>query len=274
MPAAIDPNKAKTARRVIEVLEFFDEERRHATVMDIARRYNRPQSSTSELLSILVDMGLLYKEPASRSYMPTPRAAMLGSLFQPNAVRDGRLSMLTDRLVAQTGLGTAVLGMVCLNAQVYRWMAGTNPLPASGDGVAGGAQTPLYDSAGGWLLLATLAADRREGVLRRLRAEAPPERRFSPSEILERVQECAQRGYAIGPAGFDTAADMCAVLLPRETGERPMVLSLVYEARDEVDPKALVALLQSSVQGLSQPNNSVSLRTAQAGGSDQVSSAA
>jgi DNA-binding IclR family transcriptional regulator len=276
MPAAIDPNKAKTARRVIEVLEFFDEERRHATVMDIARRYNRPQSSTSELLSILVDMGLLYKEPASRSYMPTPRAAMLGSLFQPNAVRDGRLSMLTDRLVSQTGLATAVLGMVCLNAQVYRWMAGTTALPAAitGEGVSGGAQTPLSDSAGGWLLLSTLAADRREGVLRRLRAEAPPERRFSPADILGRVQECGQRGYAIGPAGFETTSEMCAVLLPREAGERPMVLGLVYEPREDVDAKALVALLQGSVQGLGQPNNSVTLRTTQAGASDQVPSAA
>ena len=53
-------NKAKIARRVIEVLEYFDDNHREATVMDIVRRYNRPQSSTSELLSSLVDLGLLY----------------------------------------------------------------------------------------------------------------------------------------------------------------------------------------------------------------------
>src|ERR1700756_2628914 len=119
-----DPNKAKTARRVIEVLEFFDEQNRQATVMDIARRYNRPQSSTSELLAILVDMGLLYKDPNSRSFTPTPRAAMLGSQCQPTLVRDGRLSMMMDRLVAQTGQGAAVLGMVGLQVQMFRWMPG------------------------------------------------------------------------------------------------------------------------------------------------------
>ena len=53
------PNKAKIARRVIEVLDFFDDENREASVMDIVRRYGRPQSSTSELLASLVELGLL-----------------------------------------------------------------------------------------------------------------------------------------------------------------------------------------------------------------------
>src|ERR1700751_2845681 len=153
MGTARDQNKAKTARRVIEVLEFFDEQNRHATVMDIARRYKRPQSSTSELLAILVEMGLLYKDANSRCFMPTPRAAMLGSLFQPSIVRDGRLSMMVERLSAQTGLGVAVMGMVRLAVQIFRWLDGVRPLTTSlAHGLAGGAQAPLYANAAGWLL--------------------------------------------------------------------------------------------------------------------------
>ena len=56
--ALAESNKAKIAKRVIEVLEFFDEEHPQATVMDIVRRFDRPQSSTSELLSTLVDTAL------------------------------------------------------------------------------------------------------------------------------------------------------------------------------------------------------------------------
>src|SRR5579871_2967131 len=145
MATVLDPNKAKTARRVIEVLEYFDEQRRQATVMDIARRYKRPQSSTSELLAILVEMGLLYKDSSARYYTPTPRAAMLGSLFQPSPVRDGRLAMLTDRLVAQTGLGTGLMGMVGLNVQMYHWMEGLKPL-ASVTPLHGGLQAELCES--------------------------------------------------------------------------------------------------------------------------------
>lgn len=257
MGIGLDPNKAKTARRVIEVLEFFDEQNRQATVMDIARRYNRPQSSTSELLTILVEMGVLYKDPSSRSYKPTPRAAMLGSLCQPNVVRDGRIAMLTERLVAQTGLGTAFMGMVGLHVQIFRWMAGSKPFAAT---IHGGLQQKLCDSAAGWLLLSTIAPERREGVIRRLRAEAPDDRKFSCSTLSERVHECGRGGYAVGPAGFSPTADMCAVLLPSDPGERPMVLGFVYEPADEIDPAALVALLQKSVQSCAgQASNSVSL---------------
>ena len=123
--AQIESNKAKIAKRVIEVLEFFDEDHPQATVMDIVRRFDRPQSSTSELLSSLVDLGLLHKDPCSRSYSPTPRAAMLGAAVQPKLVRDGVLTGLIDRLSAQTGLGVAVFGMVrggrvCLNRDRQR----------------------------------------------------------------------------------------------------------------------------------------------------------
>ena len=118
-------NKAKIARRVVEVLEFFDDTHRQATVMDIVRRYDRPQSSTSELLSSLVELGLLYKDPFTRSYSLTARASLIGTSGQAEYVRDGRVVRLLDRLVAQTGLSVALFGMVGLNAQIVSWRAGT-----------------------------------------------------------------------------------------------------------------------------------------------------
>jgi DNA-binding IclR family transcriptional regulator len=276
MPTGLDPNKAKTARRVIEVLEFFDEQNRHATVMDIARRYKRPQSSTSELLAILVEMGLLYKDASSRVFMPTPRAAMLGSLFQPGMVRDGRLSLMTERLAAQTGLGVAVMGMVGLDVQVFRWIGGTRAAPAGlPHGLAGGAQAPLYDNAAGWLLLSTLAPERRDGVLRRLRAEAPDERKFNPAELAERIQAVGQAGDVVGPAGFGSTAETCAVLLPAEAGDRPMVVGFVYEPSDKVDPAALMRLLKDSVERCVAYNGQiVDLEEHRIGAEDEVRPAA
>src|SRR6516165_9678709 len=106
--ATLESNKAKIAKRVIEVLEFFGARNQPATVMDIARRYGRPQSSTSELLSSLVEMGLLYKDAASRSFTPTPRLATLGVSGQPDIIRDGRLFNYMDRL-AQTTRQTVAL---------------------------------------------------------------------------------------------------------------------------------------------------------------------
>lgn len=250
MTAILDPNKAKTARRVIEVLEYFDENNRHATVKDIVRRYNRPQSSTSELLASLVEMGLLYKDRSSRSYSLTPRAAILGSLSQPEVVRDGTLATLIDRLSAQSGLGVVLIGMVGLNAQIFRWKSGTKSLAiAAADRLCGGLQDRLCDSAGGLLLLSTLSPDRREGIIRRLNAEAPAAAKFNHAEMRDRVQECATRGYARSAAGFGTRAEMCTVLLPSEADEPPMALGFIYEPSDSINVDALLAYLQRSVQG-------------------------
>lgn len=246
--APAESNKAKIARRVIEVLEYFDEEHPQATVMDIVRRFDRPQSSTSELLSSLVDLGVLYKDPCSRSYSPTPRAAMLGTGVQPAIVRGGHLVGLIDRLAAQTGLAMAVFGMVGLKVQIYRWRAGTRPLRAARSGnFSGGQQEHLSDSAPGWLLLSTVMQPRRDGMIRRLNAEAAAERKFTFSEMASRVQQCRDRGYATGPAGFRSQAESTAVLLPGLPETQPLVIGFVYEQSDQIDRAKLLQSLTAAL---------------------------
>lgn len=249
MARAPEPAKAKTARRVIEVLEYFDENNRQATVMDIVRRYNRPQSSTSELLASLVDMGLLYKDAGSRSYTLTPRAAILGSLSQPAPVRDGRLSVLIDQLGAQTGLAVALVGMVGLNAQLFRWKAGAARIATrEGEDLFGGEQERLCDSAAGWLLLSTLPPQRHEGLLRRMNAEADSDRIFNHAAIRQQVEDSGRLGVAVGSMGFGTRAETCMTLLPATGDERPLAIGFAYEASEQIDRTALTGLLQRSVE--------------------------
>ncbi|HEX7821085.1 MAG TPA: hypothetical protein VF463_10750 [Sphingobium sp.] len=67
MAGAAATNKAKIAKRVIEVLEFFDEEHREATVMDIVRRYKRPQSSTSDVRGLeVLESGIILDKVGHR----------------------------------------------------------------------------------------------------------------------------------------------------------------------------------------------------------------
>ena len=245
---AAESHKAKTARRVIEVFEFFDKQNRRATVMDIARRFNRPQSSTSELLAIMVEMGLLYKDRVSRTFRPTPRAAMLGSAFQPSVVRDGRLSMLIDQLRAETGLGVAVVGMVGLKAQIFSWTPGNGSLAVDPQALSGGASIGLHQSAAGWLLLSTASSERSYAMLRRLRAEAAEEQPFDTVEIREKVRDCGERGFAAGPAGFQAGLETCSSLLPVDIGEGPLAIGLVYAPSETNTPALLVRILQRAVQ--------------------------
>ncbi|KPF91803.1 IclR family transcriptional regulator [Novosphingobium sp. AAP83] len=243
-----ESNKAKIANRVIEVLDFFDDNHTEATVMDIVRKYNRPQSSTSELLSSLVNLGLLYKDPVSRSYSPTPRAALLGAVAQPDFIRDGQLMAMVDRLVAQTGLAIAVFGMVGLNVQIFSWRGGNSKLcTARHDGFSSGMQERMTDSAAGMLLLSTITQPRRDGMIRRLNAEAPESKQFPFSEMSAKVEQVRQSGFSCGMAGFGSIADTCAVLLPNQSPNRPIAIGFVYEPSHQVDAEALRQLLVEAV---------------------------
>jgi len=240
-------NKARIARRVIEVLEFFDDRHNEATVMDIVRRYDRPQSSTSELLSSLVELGILYKDPHNRSYRPTPRVAMLGGNAQAPIVRDGRLTELMDRLNAQTGLAVALFGLVGVDVQIFdtrstRDLARDRISPRTYNGM----RERLTDSAAGRLLLATLSRTRREGIVRRLNAEAKSDC-VPLAEMLEQIDLCERQGMAVGESGFGCNAEICAALLPAYSVDEPMALGFVYQPSNRIDVPSLSRTLTSAL---------------------------
>jgi DNA-binding IclR family transcriptional regulator len=246
--ASVSSNKAKIARRVIEVLDYFDDDHREATVMDIVRRYDRPQSSTSELLSSLVELGLLYKNPHSRSYSLTPRAALIGASGQSDVVRQGRLVGMLDRLVAQTGLSVALFGRVCLNAQIISWRSGART-SATRDLYAG-LQAPLSDTAAGWLLLSTVTQPRRDGIIRRLNAEASDEHKFVPTEMAARLHACRDQGHVQGAMGYGSKAAVLAVLLPGQPEDQPLAVGFVYGADDTMNAGSLLQCLDEATSQL------------------------
>lgn len=252
MATALEPNKTKIAKRVIEVFEFFDETNPKATVMDIVRRYGRPQSSTSELLASLVEMGLLYKDARSRSYSPTPRLATLGAAAQPGMIRDGRLFAFMDQLAHQTRCGVALFGIVGTHAQIFRWSPGADPLTSQ---LGCGASEQLSASTAGLLLLSTLGSDQTGRMLWRLNAEATPHQKFNPTEVGERAAAYRRQGHATGAAGFVTGAQLTATLLPRGADERPLALGLIYGPSAAINTEALVATLKRGVAQCAAPED-------------------
>lgn len=240
----LDSNKAKIAKRVIEVFEFFGGASQPATVMDIARRYGRPQSSTSELLSSLVEMGLLYKDPASRSFMPTPRLATLGLAAQPETIRDGRLFNYMDRLAQTTRKTVGLFGIVGTHVQVFRWISPARPLSRE---IGCGSSELLSNSTAGLLLLSMLPTEQARGMLWRLNAEAAPDARFDHAEMVERVTEMRRKGHASGESGFIATARMSAVLLPRYTDERPLALGVLYPSEVAREADALVETMKHGI---------------------------
>lgn len=239
-----ESNKTKIARRMIEVFEFFARGNSRVAVMDIVRTYGRPQSSTSELLRSLEELGLLYKDPRTRSYAPTPRLAALGAAAQPEAIRNGRLFGCMDRLAHSSRLSVGLFGILGPHTQILRLVSG---LDVATDGIGCGDIARLSDSAVGMLLLSTLGLNQASRMLWRLNAEAEPDKRFNLAKFNEEVAICGSTGHATGDSGFAPGTKITAVLMPEALGERRLALGVVYGQNVVVDPVALVATLQHGI---------------------------
>lgn len=247
MAVALESNKTKIAKRVVEVLEYFASGADSATVMDIVRRYGRPQSSTSELLGALVEMGLLYKDPFSRSYRPTPRLATLGQAAQPEPIADGRLFNYMDRLSQASRLGVGLFGMVGTHLQVFRWTGGNE---FKNNALECGNSALLSCSSIGLLLLSTLGLSQAKKLLWRLNSEAPADERINLTHADQLVARCERAGHITGEAGLLPGAQSTAIVLPPEICDRPLALAVIYRPRPSIDPDALVTSLRHGVSQL------------------------
>ncbi|HOA95406.1 MAG TPA: helix-turn-helix domain-containing protein, partial [Quisquiliibacterium sp.] len=98
----------KSARRVLEILERFEAEKRPLGVSEIAQVLGYPLSSTSMLLNTLARLGYLNLDPASRKFAPTMSVAMLGDWIVSGDEGRSRVKGVIDDARRLTGL-TAVL---------------------------------------------------------------------------------------------------------------------------------------------------------------------
>lgn len=241
-----EPEKAKIAERVMEVLDYFSATNRPLTVTDIVHRYERPQSSTSELLKTLVRMGILYRDPETRTYLPTPRLATLGRCLQPEPIGSGKLFAYMDRLAQAARCGVGLFGMLGTQVQLLHW---ASAMPDPTPKIFCGASTRLSSSAAGLLLLSALGSDRASKVLWRLHAEAArPSERFDLAEARQTVTQFERSGRGIGPSGFSADTQVAAILLPGFAGERSLALGAVYPSNDGLDPLAMLTTLETGAR--------------------------
>src|SRR3954462_4107703 len=159
----------KSARRIIEILEFFADRQAPATLMAVAKALKTPASSTSALLGTLQQLGYLDYDRHARTYMPTIRAALLGIWVNDLLLSDGTVLRLMYELRDQTH-ETVVLGTQSgLHVQYIHVMRSL--IRRSSPGVASGRLRPLLRSAVGQLML-SLKEDREILALaRRINAE-------------------------------------------------------------------------------------------------------
>ncbi len=235
----------KSAQRVLEVIEFFTEDRPAASVTEISRALAYPQSSTSVLLRCLRQLGYLYYDRYNRTYRLSSRAALLGCSAENGNFRGGRTIDMLDAIAKRTE-ETVVLSAGSVDYALHHLHVrkGRSSLVVEVDA---GSIEPLLHNVQGELHLASYPDKHVRLALHRLNAEEPdPDKRVNIANTALRFQEMRDRGWAKGPHARTEGVSALAVLLPRHRGGDRLVVSVVAQTAviEEHAPEILRIMIE------------------------------
>lgn len=246
----------KSALRVLELLEYFAEERRAAPVGELATALGWPQSSTSVLLRCLVDAGYFDHDRRTGLFSPNVRLGLATAWIQEHAYSEHSLLRLMERVHEQTG-HTVMIGE--RRGIHVRYL---HVLQSQREGrftAKIGSLRPLFGSAAGRMLLTTLPEREIGALLRKANALEPDRgRQHDFEQVCRAVARARQAGHAESSGTSMPGASALAVLLPVSRDRMPMTLSVGGPVKQITrERQQLLAVLQSAVEPLHQAQRAV-----------------
>lgn len=235
----------KSARRVFEILEYFERHRRPMALKEILEGLGYPASSGSALLKSLVALGYLDYDRERRSYFPTMRIAALGAWVHDSLFGDGQVSRLMNHLYEATGETVILAAQSDLHAQYVHLIRSAEPLSVA---VPPGARRPLGKSGLGWLLLSVKSDAEIEKLRRRINAE-DGEDKLSREALMAIISEVRLKGYAFSKHTVSDGVGVIGALLPATPHGRTYAIGVAGPVERLERKEALIlAELRSGVE--------------------------
>lgn len=216
----------KSAKRVLELFEYFAECRRPLSVTDIVRGLDYPQSSASALLKSLTRLGYLDYDRYERLYVPTLRVALFGGWVQDQLFSQRSLSLLIDELHAASGGQAVILGMQNDIYVQYIHLAQSSRQDGPAWYIKPGSLRPLCRSATGRVLLSRKSDVEVQQLLWRINAEEEPALRLQVGDLLKELDKIRHDGYAYTEGTVNPHAGVIAVEMPTPPSQPPMALGI------------------------------------------------
>jgi IclR family acetate operon transcriptional repressor len=244
------PVPVKQADNVIDLLGFFADQQRPATLAEIAKHFNWPRSSTFNLLATLSGRGLLY-EPRSRGgYYPAPALWTLVQRIESAQPIAPQLQRLLEVLAGETG-ETAVLAATSGANALF--VAAVESPQAVRYSAAPGKLVPLHVTATGRALLSQMTAEERGAVLRKAKFERyTPTTLMSAAAIEKEIRRSLERGWFQGNAEF--TPDLGGVALPLALPQRHLAVLVagpMFRVAERVEK--LARLMRAQIGSLAEP---------------------
>jgi DNA-binding IclR family transcriptional regulator len=236
----------KSARRVLEVLDYFRQARRPLSAVEIGVALGYPKSSTNVLLRSLVTLGYLTLDMRTLRYFPSLSVTLLGDWIPFMVLASGDAFEIITEVHAATQETVTLCVQSDTHCRFLKVLPGTFPISLR---LTEGFVVPLTTTAVGMAILSQLTNEEVAAVIDRINTRV---RRRSDRVDLATVQRALnlvrERGFAMVAEGVfpDTAA--IAVPFPSDMSSLPMAIG-VGGLRDRIlrSESGIVRAVQASL---------------------------
>ncbi len=214
--ASQDRMHVKQAANVLELLEYFSQRKRPATLAEISDDLGWPRSSTFNLVGTLADKGFLYEPRIRGGYYPTPRWLTLAQAVADAEPLPEAVLLLASEIAEESGETTVVAAPAGAHAIFIHVEVSKHAIRYF---TQVGDRIPLYASSVGRAILAQYDAEERQALYRRMQFERFSDTTLTSIDALEaELRRAAERGYHQSNAEFQP--DLAGVSLPLPVGPR------------------------------------------------------
>lgn len=239
----ITPDLVKSAGRTIQILEYFSDLRRDASICEVSRALGYPQSSTAALLHTMARMGYMVFDRRARTYKPSGALAFLGTWVDERLARGGPVMAVMEAVAARTHdmvLLTCRNGLFAKYVQVIQPEGAVRVCPT-------GTVRPLVNAACGRALLSGLPDTEIKRIVLRSNASGVAVSPVNHREFLDGVELFRRTGYCVAPTPVE-GVNQLVVELPNPSASEPLAMVLgLPEYETAAGLGALLDFVQSTI---------------------------
>jgi len=219
-----DPQSTiKTARRIFEVLEYFEDVQRPISLKELANKYGYPTSSAAALLKSMVALGYLFYDGYNRTYMPTMRIAQMGAWLSSGIFGESAILAMVEELSSELDELVNISTQSGLYAQYIHCIQTRKRLRFE---VKPGDIRPLAISGVGRTLLSMHTDVEIARLVRRINATCPAPERVALDELMKIINGIRRDGYMFSKHVIVKDAGVIAMPLPKRSFGRMLVLGV------------------------------------------------
>jgi len=202
----------RQAANVLELIEYFSQRLRPATLSEISDDLGWPRSSTFNIVDTLLQRGYIYTPDGRFGYYPSPRLQLLADAITSAAPIPARVYELIASLAEETGETVSLAAPAGLNVTLVHVVESKSVIRYS---AAVGKLLPIHTTAAGRAVLSQMPAATRDALLAKVSFTAyQPNSLMSRQAVLEEIEISLSRGWF--QANTEFTPDVCglAFVLP------------------------------------------------------------